>query len=254
MSSILQGLGSNRVSHMERNQNVAPKEEKNKEGRPAGAAPPNRDSYVPSNEAVMIMSQEPEEVEDTLFDELIEEGTSVDVADVDVDGDEFDVDGDEIDVDGDEVDVDEEELEVEEETVKTYNSITVAADSSDRTHGYMSSLSSDDLAMLEIAYMGFSTSSYESSSSLFDYLGDSSSSSDWWSNDTSTYDSILEALAAYSSSSTTETEEEVDEVEETEDSVEEVEETEETEETLLDELVDEEESDATSDQEETEEN
>lgn len=199
MSSILQGLGNRVMSQVGRGNNVTPKEEKAKEERTQGATPKNYDSYEPSTIATMMMSEE-----------IVEEADMEEVVDTEMSDDVL-VEEEELDVDGEDVDV-EEDVEVEDGEVADTDSTETVTNS--RVHGYQTSLSESDRAMLQIAYMGMTTSNYSNMESLFNYIS-SGSSSGWSATDnTSIYDSILASLSASSSSTTTT--ESTTEVEETE--------------------------------------
>lgn len=214
MSTFLQGLGNKIMSPTGRSNTVAPKEAKEKEGKEyhtQGATPPNYDSYEPSAVAVM-MSEE----EETVLDEVVEEAENATESDI---VDDLDVDSEELD----EAEVDAEESDSDATTATT--------STKSRVHGYQSSLSESDRAMLQIAYMGMTSSNNTNMDSLFSYIS-SGSNAGWFASDTSSiYDSILASLAASSSTttdSTTEVEEETDveEVEGTENVETDVEETE----------------------------
>lgn len=228
MSTFLQGLGNKIMSPTGRSNTVAPKEAKEKEGKEyhtQGATPPNYDSYEPSAVAVM-MSEE----EETVLDEVVEEAENTTESDI---VDDLDVDSEDLDVDSEELDVDSEELDGDEVDVEESDSdaTTATASTKSRVHGYQSSLSESDRAMLQIAYMGMTSSNNTNMDSLFSYIS-SGSNAGWFASDTSSiYDSILASLAASSSTttdSTTEVEEETDveEVEGTENVETDVEETE----------------------------
>lgn len=212
MSSIL-GIQSANVGRTQSIQSQREKvdEKKQKEGRPEGVAPRTHDVYQPSAAAVaMSVMVEEEEATDEVFaedadvtvDDVVVDGDEVDVdgEDLDIDGDEVDVDGDDLDIDGDEVDVDGDEVEEDTTTSDT------AVDTRERVHGYVSSLTAEDRAMMQLAYAtGQVTSLSSVSGSLFDYLDSSSTSGnlftdmDSTSSSTSTSDylqSIVDALAS----------------------------------------------------------
>lgn len=161
------------------------KEEKTEGGRPA-PKPLAQDSYVPSSAALLLMSEteEPAEVsEDVASDMDIDVETNGDVnGDIDVDADD-DIDGDidaddvdgDIDVDADDdidgdIDVDGTEADSDVDVSEDVETTTV-----NRVNGYSRSLSDLDLATLKYTMMSLQmVNTYGATSTLFDYIGDTS--------------------------------------------------------------------------------
>lgn len=202
-------------------------------GRRPPPPPPQYDSCTLSEEALATMSNTAEE---TMFDYMDETDTidyeSLGLTEEDFDFSEYEVfDGidyvsdEDISTEGDvsvesdeeilledvadEVEL-EEELDGDEEVDTDSDSTSTTIDTTSRVHGYVSSISEEDRLKMQVAFEASQLLTWEGSS-LFDYIGDTSS---WFESsaslyDTSSYDSSSydwdSLLSAFSSLTTTDT-------------------------------------------------
>ncbi len=212
--------------------------------------PPQYDEYTMSQEAQSAFSLIEEELDESLFDHMDDVTEPIDyealgITEEDMDFSEYDIFasiGEEETVEEADTEVDntiensldiylgEADVEVEEETEDTEveeDTSTETVVDANKVHGYLSSLTDEDRAMLAIAYQANQILTWEGST-LFDYLGDDSSWFDMESGSTDSssvdWDSLMEQFNALTGNlgSTEETEED-DAVEEDSDVLEEIE-------------------------------
>ncbi len=186
MSSIL-GLGPRGLTPSQLRAQEEKKTEKMKENQ--GKVAQNFDSYTPSTFA---MTETQTETDETLFDHM---GVEVsDVGSEDFEVEQGDIQAEDVEIEEEDADIEVEEGDIETEELDFEENMSATAPT--RVHGYVSSLTDEDRAMLSAAYQGFQALKLEGTS-LFDYMGDTSGWFESAASSPSTYDTSSWDLSAF---------------------------------------------------------